>query len=130
MLGTFTVTTNQASVKVRNKSQGGFELYVATAPTSPLVISWTADGIPADLKHAIGVKGATLLLLHVAGDLILGAGIATQSLSVDGLSQSVGTTSSAMYSGYSSRVESLEKQYTMLIKALRGQYKITQFGVV
>jgi hypothetical protein len=130
MLGTFTVTTNQASVKVRNKSQGGFELYVATTPTSPLVISWTADGIPADLKHAIGVKGATLLLLHVAGDLILGAGIASQSLSVDGLSQSVGTTSSAMYSGYSSRAEALDKQYTLLIKALRAQYKITQFGVV
>jgi hypothetical protein len=35
-----------------------------------------------------------------------------------------------MYSGYSSRAEALDKQYTLLIKALRAQYKITQFGVV
>jgi hypothetical protein len=126
----YLVETDQSDVKVSAKGQGGFTLSVSTAPTSDLVITWLADTLPADLKQAIGIKGATLLLLHVAGDLILGAGIASQSLSVDGLSQSVGTTSSAMYSGYSSRAEALDKQYKLLMGALRAQYKIVQFGVV
>jgi hypothetical protein len=125
-----TTNASQTSVELKNKSQEGFTLYVDSAPSEDLVINWTMDTLPADLKQAIGIKSATLLLLHVAGDLILGAGIASQSLSVDGLSTSVGTTSSAMYSGYSSRSEALDKQYKILIQALRSQYKIVQFGVV
>lgn len=130
VLLSYMVETDQSAVKVIRKGQEGFTLSVSTAPTEPLVINWTVDTLPADLKQAIGIKGATLLLLHVAGDLILGAGIASQSLSVDGLSQSIGTTSSAMYSGYSSRAEALDKQYKLIMGALRAQYKITQFGVV
>ena len=130
LLGQYLVQTGNTAVRATARAQDGFTLTRTGSTAAALTVSWSADTLPADLKHAIGVKGATLLLLHVAGDLILGAGIANQSLSVDGLSQSVGTTSSAMYSGYSSRVDMLEKQYTMLIKALRAQYKITQFGVV
>lgn len=37
-------------------------------------------------------------------DLIIGAGIANQSVSIDGVSQSIGTTQSAMYGGASARV--------------------------
>ena len=133
VLLSYTVETSNSqniAVKLKNKSQDGFTLYVDNPVDSDLTISWTLDTLPADLKQAIGIKSATLLLLHVAGDLILGAGIASQSLSVDGLSQSIGTTSSAMYSGYSSRSEALDKQYKLIIGALRSQYKIVQFGVV
>ena len=37
------------------------------------------------------------------------AGIANQSVSIDGLSQSVGTTQSAMFGGASARIESYAK---------------------
>ena len=37
------------------------------------------------------------------------AGIASQSVSIDGLSQSIGTTQSAMFGGASARVEAYNK---------------------
>lgn len=130
VLLSYMVDTDQSDVRVTRKGQEAFTLSLSSPATESLEIAWALDTLPADLKQAIGIKSATLLLLHVAGDLILGAGIASQSLSVDGLSQSVGTTSSAMYSGYSSRSEALDKQYKLIMGALRAQYKITQFGVV
>lgn len=51
--------------------------------------------IPSHLKELI-YKKATIGVLQVWGDLILGAGIASSSISIDGLSQSIGTTQSAI----------------------------------
>jgi hypothetical protein len=130
LLMSYIVTTDQSAVRVSGRSNDGFTLALSSALADDLVISWTADTLPADLKQAVGIKAATLLLLHVAGDLILGAGIASQSVSVDGLSTSIDTTSSAMYSGYSARAENLDKQYKHLMQGLRSQYRVTQFGVV
>lgn len=126
----YVIDTDHATVKNRGRGQSGFTLYIDAPLGEDLAVTWTLDTLPADLKQAVAIKAATLLLLHVAGDLILGAGIATQSLSVDGLSTSVGTTSSAMYSGYSARAESLDKQYKLVMMGLRSQFRITQFGVV
>ena len=130
VLLSYLVTTDQAYVKVTSRGNDGFKLSIDSALGEDLVIAWTLDTLPADLKQAVAVKAATLLLLHVAGDLILGAGIASQSVSVDSLSTSVGTTSSAMYSGYSARAENLDKQYKLLMSGLRSQYRVTQFGVI
>ena len=55
------------------------------------------------LKEAVS-KRASCGILNVWGDLIIGAGIASQSVSIDGVSQSIGTTQSAMYGGASARV--------------------------
>lgn len=56
------------------------------------------------LKEAVS-KRASCGILNVWGDLIIGAGIANQSVSIDGISQSIGTTQSAMYGGASARVQ-------------------------
>ena len=130
VLLSYLVSTDQASARVSGRGNSGFTLSVTNAPTEDLVITWTLDTLPADLKQAVAIKAATLLLLHVAGDLILGAGIASQSVSVDSLSTSIDTTSSAMYSGYSARAENLDKQYKQLMSGLRSQYRVTQFGVI
>jgi hypothetical protein len=51
-----------------------------------------ADGqVPMDIRDVIG-KYATFPILNTAGDLIAGAGIANKSISIDGLSQTIGTT--------------------------------------
>lgn len=50
------------------------------------------------LKEAI-YKRASCGVLNVWGDLIIGAGIASSSVSIDGASQSIGTTQSAMFGG-------------------------------
>lgn len=77
-----------------------------------------ANEIPPELKELI-YKQATCNIMTVWGDLILGAGIASQSISIDGLSQSIGTTQSAMYGGASARVESYRQDIDRLIGVLR-----------
>jgi len=66
--------------------------------------------VPAILNAAIGMMAA-IFYMNIAGDLIIGAGIAGTSLSLDGLSQSIQTTASAENHGYSAKV----KDYKRLI---------------
>ena len=62
------------------------------------------DGcVPMAINAAVGLM-ASIYALNIAGDLVLGAGIASSSLSIDGLSQSINTTSSAENHAYSAKV--------------------------
>jgi hypothetical protein len=78
--------------------------------------------LPFDIRDVVG-KVASMGPLHIAGDLIAGAGIASQSLSIDGLSQSIATTSSATNSGYGSRIVNYYKDIKGQIPTLRSYYK-------
>lgn len=70
---------------------------------------WTAkyctsfERLPDDILDFAG-KLASINIFHQLGDIILGAGIASQSIGIDGLSQSISTTSSATNAGYGARV--------------------------
>jgi hypothetical protein len=67
------------------------------------------DGkIPQLVNHAIGFLAASQAL-SVLGNLVLGAGIGSFSISLDGLSQSVNTTQSAENSAYSATIAEYEK---------------------
>jgi len=89
-------------------------------------ITYTAgfeDGkIPRNIIDVIGMF-ASLGPFNIFGDLIAGAGIATISLSLDGLSQNIGTTSSATNAGYGSRIIQYLKQIKEQIPMLRRYYK-------
>ena len=88
------------------------------------------NSVPADIKHILGMK-ASIDVLNIAGDLIAGAGIATKSVSVPGLNQSIGTTASATNSGYGARVIQYTKQITEMLPNLRRYYgKGTRMVVV
>lgn len=78
--------------------------------------------IPLDLKDAVG-KEAAGGPLNIGGDLLLGAGIASSSLSLDGLSQSTNTTSSATNAGYGARLIQYEKELKALYKVLLPYYR-------
>jgi hypothetical protein len=81
------------------------------------------DGkIPRNITDVIG-KAASIGLFNIFGDLIAGAGIATISLSLDGLSQSIGTTSSATNSGYGARIIQYQKEIKEAIPLLRRYYQ-------
>lgn len=81
-------------------------------PTMPLEL----------LKEAL-YKRASCGILNVWGDLIIGAGIASQSVSIDGISQSIGTTQSAMYGGASARVDAYTKDLTEgILPVLRQRF--------
>lgn len=87
------------------------------------------DKIPAIISHVIGMKAA-IQALNIAGELILGAGIASQSLSIDGLSQSIGSTASASYSGYGARIELYENDIKTAMQTLRRYYGKTFKSVI
>ena len=75
-------------------------------------------------------RKAAMGILGVWGDLIIGAGIANQSIGIDGLSQSIGTTQSPMYGGASARIEQLGKDVDQAMPALRSYYSGIEFTVV
>lgn len=54
--------------------------------------------MPIELLQEAINKRAAMGIMAVWGDLILGAGIASQSVSIDGISQSLSSTQSAIYS--------------------------------
>lgn len=81
------------------------------------------------LAFAIGLVAA-MLPLDTAGDLIVGAGIASQSVGFDGLSTSVNTTSSATNAGYGARILSYGKQLKGKVEALKSRYNGIEMGFV
>lgn len=80
------------------------------------------DKIPIIINEAIGLIAAALPL-DIAGDLLVGAGIANSSISIDSLSQSIGTTSSATNAGYGAKIISFNKRLKSIMTTLRGYYK-------
>lgn len=79
------------------------------------------DKIPEDILTVIG-KYASMLIFHQMGDIILGAGIANLSLGVDGLSQSIGTTSSATNAGYGARIVGYHNDLKLELPQLKNRY--------
>lgn len=80
------------------------------------------DKIPHDLVNIIG-KLAAINVFHILGDLILGAGIASQSIGIDGLSQSISTTSSATNAGYGARIQGYLADLKKEWPAVKAYYK-------
>ena len=89
-----------------------------------------ADGkIPTSINQAISYMAAIQALI-IGGNLVLGAGIGSSSLSIDGLSQSINTTQSAENSAYSATITEYSNQLygsnereRGLLKTLMDYYK-------
>lgn len=77
--------------------------------------------IHPNLKEVI-YKKAAMSVMGVWGDLIIGAGIANQSVSIDGASQSIGTTQSAMFGGASARIKQLQEDINNMMPQLQSYY--------
>jgi hypothetical protein len=82
---------------------------------------YAQTNIHPNLKEVI-YKRASIGIMQVWGDLIIGAGIANMSLSVDGLSQSIGTTQSPMFGGASARIKQMQEDIDNMLPALRSYY--------
>ena len=92
------------------------------------ITGFDIENLPMDLINIVGMT-ASFGPLGIAGDLILGAGIASQSLSVDGLSQSIGSTASATNSGYGARIILYQNQIKESVKRLKLVYDEPKFVV-
>ena len=99
------------------------QLQLASTPSGNVTVTYTIMTAPSNLLHCIGLRAA-MLPLDIAGDLIAGAGVANSSISVDGISQSIGTTSSPTNAGYGARVLQFAKEYQATVNALRGKYRL------
>lgn len=77
--------------------------------------------LPDDIKHVVGMWAA-IGVFNIAGDLIAGAGIASTSIGIPGLNQSIGTTSSATNSGYGARIIEYQKEIKEMLPLLRRYY--------
>ena len=87
------------------------------------------DDFPDIMIDVIG-KIASFGPLNIAGDLLGGAGIASQSIGIDGLSQSFNTTSSATNAGYGARLLQYSKELKEVIPMLIRYYKGLRMQVV
>jgi hypothetical protein len=115
--------------------------YRSTVPQL-FVVTYEAgfeDGkIPMAVNAAIGLLAA-IFALNILGDIVLGAGIAASSLSLDSLSQSINTTSSAENHALSSKLKEYQKQLfgesinspnRGLIRSLRDYYSGQRMNII
>jgi len=87
------------------------------------ITGWNFKDVPFDLIEVIG-KRASCNVFNMIGDYILGAGITSQSVSLDGLSQSSSS------SGYGTRIATYEREIKEFIAELRAIYAgITIIGI-
>lgn len=84
--------------------------------------------LPGQLYDLIAMK-TCMGIMNVFGDILLGAGIASQSISIDGLSQSIGTTQSAENSAYSARIRQYEREIKVQLPHVKDYYKGIRFTV-
>jgi hypothetical protein len=89
---------------------------------------FAANAVPADISDLIAKK-ACINIMNILGDILLGAGIASQSVSLDGLSESVSTTQSAENNAYSARVRMYEQEIKKYLPQLRSHYKGLRLAV-
>lgn len=91
--------------------------------------------IPANLIRAIGLMAA-IHPLNILGDLAIGVGIASRSISFDGISHSVNTTASAENAAFSARIIQHHKelrgdnQVQGLIPSLQTKWRRQPFALL
>jgi hypothetical protein len=95
----------------------------------PVILNWQVHTVPQAIIKTIS-QVAALLPLDIAGNLIAGAGIARQSLSIDGLSQDIATTASATSSGFGATIISYQKQIKDTMDAMKKKYSTVGFGTL
>lgn len=86
------------------------------------------DCIPVVINDMIGMQAA-IHLFEILGDIVLGPGVASESVNLDGAGVSKGTTASAMFHAFSARVESYRKKMDQYMGAVKKYYKGFTFVV-
>lgn len=85
------------------------------------IAGFEADKVPVIINEMIGLQAA-IRIFEILGDMIIEPGISAETVSLDGATTSKQTTASAMFSGYSARIESYRKQLTEYIATAKNFY--------
>jgi len=86
------------------------------------ITGFDLENIPYDILDIIG-KMASISLLNQLGDIVLGPGISSTSLGIDGLSQSITSTNSSSTSAFGARIKTYNDEITQSMARLKGIYK-------
>ncbi len=93
------------------------------------IAGFESGRIPRVVNNYIGLTAA-VDLLSIAGDLIIAPGISSQSISLDGLSQTLNSTLSAENSGYGGRVRQYNEQLKLYRNIIRKYYRGREITVM
>ena len=133
--GKIQITPTQGSFGTFNINSSGYvpSIFGSTGNFPQLfevtyVAGFEQNKIPRFINSYIGLNAAIPLLL-IAGDLIIGAGISSQSISLDGLSQSVNSTLSAENNGYGGRIKVYKEELKETTKLINKYYSRVPFTV-
>lgn len=96
--------------------------FVPNAFSIDYTAGFAAGQAPYELRDLIG-KYASFGPFNIAGDLVAGAGIANKSISLDGISTSIGTTASATNAGYGARLVQYWQEIKRLLPEVKRYYK-------
>ena len=119
--------SGQAAILLLGNSGAWAPLLAGWSSFIPSVfrISYTAgfkNGVPANIKEMIGMM-ASFGPLNVAGDLVLGAGIAREEIGLDGLMTSISTTQSPTNAGYGARLLTYRRRLAEMVPEIRRYWK-------
>lgn len=84
--------------------------------------------MPPELEQLV-IKYALKEIYQVWGNLIIGAGIANKTLEVDGITETIGTTQSAMYAGASAQIIQIDSDIKELLDGLRAYFGYNMIGL-
>jgi hypothetical protein len=80
------------------------------------------DRVPEDIVEAVG-KATMLQVYNILGNILFPVGIASFSKSIDGLSQSTGTTASATNALFGASINQFEDELKVEIPQLKAKYR-------
>lgn len=115
-----------SSIRVITSGAASLKLYVSEPFAADTLVEYSCHDVDPLVLKSVAIL-ASFLPLDVAGDLIAGAGIAAKTISLDALSQSINTTSSATNSGYSARVKQFQNELKSALHALKSKYTRINF---
>jgi hypothetical protein len=85
--------------------------------------------LPYNMRDMI-CKRASFMPLNILGDLVGGVAIASKSIGIDGLSQSINTTNSAENAGYSGRLRQYEREMKADLPSLAKYWRRINLAVI
>lgn len=107
--------------RLTTRTTTGMKVKFSKAPANALTVRWYVTDFPDNLRALVGIRAAKTPLT-IAGDLVMGSGILSSSIGLDGLSQSRSTTKSAMGGAYAGRLKSLMDEEDRIVKSLKAAY--------
>lgn len=127
-------TINLVPLQGANSTLAGNSFYVGITPyigyfgnrTIPnywqLTYVTGFNKVPPSIVRLVGLQAAIQSLIYASANITGQAGIASKSIGIDGLSQSVTSTASASRIAFQSLIEVYQKQYTDLQVSVKANY--------